>query len=123
MAHGFNVFLKNHKMNGMRDPLWRIVLCWGVVITYLSAPLAFFIIYLNSSENLLTRLMHGPGYLRDFYISLTGLLFSLAGLNTYQAVSTKRNEADDGRLKHSEKIKSEPPPGEKPSPPKSKRSD
>jgi hypothetical protein len=83
----------------VRDPLWRSVLCWGVVITYLSAPLVFFVINLNASEDLHTRLMHGPGYLRDFYISLTGLLFSLAGLNTYQAVSTKRNGGDDGRLK------------------------
>jgi hypothetical protein len=105
------------------DPKWRTVLCWGVVITYLSAPLVWLIIYLNSSEVLLTRLINGPGYLRDFYVSLTGLLFSLAGLNTYQAVSTKRNEADDGRLKRFEKIKSEPPPEEKPLPPKSKRSD
>jgi hypothetical protein len=85
------------------DPKWRTVLCWGVVITYLSAPLAWFIIYLNSSEDLLMRLTHGPGLLRDFYISLTGLLFSLAGLNTYQAV--KRNGADDERLKRSEKEK------------------
>jgi hypothetical protein len=90
-------------MNG-RDPQWRSVLCWGVVITYLSAPLAWFIIFLNSSEDLHMRLIHGPGFLREFYISLTGLLFSLAGLNTYQAVSTKRNGGDDERLKRSEKI-------------------
>jgi hypothetical protein len=91
-------------MNG-RDPQWRTVLCWGVVITYLSAPLAWFVVYLNSSDYLHERLMHSPGFLRDFYISLTGLLFSLAGLNTYQLISTKKSEADDERLKRSEKEK------------------
>ena len=66
-----------------------MVLCWGVVVTYLTAPLVFFIVHLNASKELDERLMHS-GFLRDFYISITGMLVSLAGLNTFQVVSDGR---------------------------------
>jgi len=72
-----------------REPWWRLVLCWGIVVTYLTAPLVFFIVHLNASKELDERLMHS-GFLRDFYISITGMLVSLAGLNTYQVVSDVR---------------------------------
>jgi hypothetical protein len=73
----------------VREPWWRLVLCWGVVMTYLTAPLVFFIVHLNASKELDERLMHS-GFLRDFYISITGTLLSLTGLNTYQVVANGR---------------------------------
>jgi hypothetical protein len=72
-----------------REPWWRLLLCWGVVITYLTAPLVFFLVHLNASKELDERLMHS-GFLRDFYISITGMLVSLAGMNTYQVVNNGR---------------------------------
>jgi hypothetical protein len=36
----------------VREPWWRLVLCWGVVMTYLTAPLVFFIVHLNASKEL-----------------------------------------------------------------------
>jgi len=62
------------------------------VVTYLTLPLVFMVIHLNASAELDYRLTHGPGFLRDFYVSVTGILISLAGLNTYQAVASKREE-------------------------------
>jgi hypothetical protein len=72
-----------------QEPFWKTFLCWGLVITYLSAPLVFFIVHLNASPTLDERLLHS-GFLRDFYLSITAMLVSLAGLNTYQV--TKRTQ-------------------------------
>jgi Fe2+ transport system protein FeoA len=82
----------------VNEPRWRIVLCWGLVATYLTAPLVFFIVHLNASDALDQRLMHS-GFLRDFYISITGMLVSLAGLNTLHAVKTDDKSGEPSKSK------------------------
>lgn len=69
----------------MKPELWRVVLCWGAVLTFLSCPFILFALHIVSDEMPNFHFsQHLPEYtfLTPFYQSITALVFSLAGLNT-----------------------------------------
>lgn len=63
------------------EPLWRKVLCWGSVTTFLTLPL--FIFTLDLMGVFRGQFTHFA-YLNQFYVTNTALLMGLAGLNSLQ---------------------------------------
>ena len=72
----------------MKEPLWRQFLCWGAVGLFVLFPLLVFFLRLVSEQL--------PGfdfdvekyrYMIPYFQTLTGLVFGLAGLNSWD----KRN--------------------------------
>jgi hypothetical protein len=78
----------------MKEPLWRLVLCWGTVITFLSAPLMVFSLHILSDE---VPWFHFSQHIKEytfmtpFFQSITALVFALAGLNSFDR---SRNNKD-----------------------------
>ena len=81
----------------MKDPLWKTVLNWGTVITFLVLPLFIlsFQLYVNTHpgywkwvEPNLTPEQHAQRfqYIYDFMRNITILVFGLAGLKTWENV-------------------------------------
>ena len=68
------------------EPQWKTVLCWGVVIAYLTVPLVTYIMIVVSIE---TPWLHTNEHLKEFaglgawFQALTALIFGLAGLNSW----------------------------------------
>jgi hypothetical protein len=77
-----------------KEPLWRTSLCWGLVITYFTAPLVFFIIHLNASPALEDRLLQSH-FLRDFYLSITAMIVSLAGLHSFDKRQNGKSNGEE----------------------------
>jgi hypothetical protein len=80
----------------MKEPLWRSVLCWGAVITFLTLPMLIFVLVFISTEFPWPHFEEHIGhykFLAPFYQSVTALIFGLAGLNTFDRHATARNEA------------------------------
>jgi hypothetical protein len=81
----------------MKEPLWRTVLCWGSVITFLSAPLICFILMAISDE---VSWLHFSQHINEykfmvpFFQSITALVFGLAGLNSWDKI---RNGKDGSK--------------------------
>jgi len=88
-----------------RDPLWKVVLNWGTVVTFLTLPLvlASIQIYINThpgtwtwvdpdltAEQRVARFQ----YLYDFMRNITILVFGLAGLRTWENV--RNGKANNG---------------------------
>jgi hypothetical protein len=80
----------------MKEPLWRRVLCWGAVVTFLTLPLFVFVLVFISTEftwaHFDEHISHYK-FLAPFYQSVTALIFGLAGLNTFDRHAMARNEA------------------------------
>jgi hypothetical protein len=85
-----------------KEPLWKLVLNWGAIITFLTLPTVI----------LSVQLIHWthPGffqfpanprieYLREFQRNLTILVFGLAGLRTWEQIKNGKN----GNGKHDTK--------------------
>jgi len=80
----------------MKDPLWKTVLNWGTVITFLLLPLAILSlqVYANTHsgwwkwQDQLTPEQQAARYqyLNDFMRNLTMLVFGLAGLRTWESI-------------------------------------
>jgi hypothetical protein len=70
----------------MKEPLWREVLCWGAVITFLTMPLLVFILHIISDEipsfNFSQHISEYKFFV-PFFQSITALVFALAGLNSF----------------------------------------
>ena len=69
----------------MKTELWRQVLCWGVVITFLTFPLVVFVLHLVSDEVSwfhFSQHISEYKFLTPYFQSITALVFGLAGLNT-----------------------------------------
>ena len=70
----------------MNEPRWRTALCWGAVITFLTMPLVMFVLITVSIE---VPWLHTNEHLKDFgglriyFQTLTALVFSLAGLHSW----------------------------------------
>lgn len=70
------------------------MLCWGVVITYLTLPLLVFVLYVLASE---MRSFHFEEYakqltfLKPFYESITALAFGLSGLHSFDRFIQQKN--------------------------------
>jgi hypothetical protein len=68
------------------DPLWRQFLCWCAVLTFFSAPLAYFILSYLTYEVPTLRDLPEHGVWRDlgeWYRILAALVFGLAGLHSW----------------------------------------
>jgi len=82
----------------MKEPLWKVTLYWGTVVTFFMLPLSVFIVHL--------LLIGWPGmlsgnagghldefkYVGEFHRTLAALVFGLAGLQTTQFIATKHFE-------------------------------
>jgi hypothetical protein len=67
------------------EPLWKTVLCWGAVITFLTMPLFLFALHVVSNEVSWLHFREHLSeykYLGTFFQTVTALVFGLAGLNT-----------------------------------------
>lgn len=76
------------------EPQWRLVLCWGAVLTFLTAPLVIFILLLISQEGGWLHFNQHIGeykWMAAFYQSVTGLVFGLAGLHSFDRFAETRN--------------------------------
>jgi hypothetical protein len=68
------------------EPKWRTALNWGAVITFFTAPLVVFILQITSQEFSWLHFQEHMSefkWLGNFYLSVTGLVFGLAGLNSF----------------------------------------
>jgi len=85
----------------MKEPLWRLVLNWGTVITFLVLPLLILSVQVyanthpgwwNWSEQLKPEEHERRfQYINDFMRNLTILVFGLAGLRTWEQIKTNGN--------------------------------
>jgi hypothetical protein len=78
----------------MEEPAWRRVLCWGSVILFLSLPPTILILRLVSDSYHLrwAESIESAKYVVPYFTSLTGLVFGLAGLNTWDRLNGKHPE-------------------------------
>ena len=73
----------------MKDTRWRLVLCWGAVITFLLMPASLLVIgFLNPA---FAEEIRSYKFLGKFFESVTALVFGLAGLRTVEKVVEKKN--------------------------------
>jgi hypothetical protein len=70
------------------DEKWRMVLAWGCVVIFLLAPVLIFGLHMIG---LLQGIDKDLDYLSRWYFAVTGVLISLAGLNTLQFVKGNGN--------------------------------
>ena len=66
------------------EPKWRDVLCWGVVVTFLTLPLGLLILAILSHFFVwnLTEQVRDFKFIGNYFQSVTALAFGLAGLNS-----------------------------------------
>jgi len=66
------------------DPLWKVILNWGSVLTFFALPILF-----------LAGALHPERleYLREYMRNITILVFGLAGLKTWEQIK-KGNEKE-----------------------------
>ena len=82
----------------MRDTKWRLILCWGTVLTFLMLPLSVFAVALLHPE--LASQIREYKFLTKFYESITALVFGLAGLRSFDKfVDQKKNGNGNGESK------------------------
>jgi hypothetical protein len=75
------------------EPVWKITLYWGTVISFFTLPLLVFAIHLMLIGY--PQILHGnaPGhvgefkYVFEFHRTLAALVFGLAGLHTGQVIA------------------------------------
>jgi hypothetical protein len=75
-----------------RDTRWRLILCWGAVLTFLTLPLAIFVIALLHPE--LVGQIKEYKFLSKFFESITALVFGLAGLRSLDKYVETKNGKD-----------------------------
>lgn len=78
----------------MKEPLWRSLLCYGTVVTFLTLPLVIFGLALASREFGWTDFeQHIKEYkfLGNFYQSVTALAFGLSGLKSIDRYIETKN--------------------------------
>ena len=73
----------------MRDTRWRLTLCWGTVITFLTLPLSVLVIALLHPE--LVSQIREYKFLSKFFESITALVFGLAGLRSVDKYVETKN--------------------------------
>ena len=67
----------------MKDPLWKLILNWGAVITFLVLPVLLLSLQMSGW---LTVDKEELDYLREYFRNITILVFGLAGLRTWEAI-------------------------------------
>ena len=73
----------------MKDTRWRLILCWGTVITFLTLPLSVLVIALLHPE--LASQIREYKFLSKFFESITALVFGLAGLRSVDKYVETKN--------------------------------
>ena len=73
----------------MKDTRWRLILCWGTVITFLTLPLSVLVIALLHPE--LAAQIKEYKFLSKFFESITALVFGLAGLRSVDKYVETKN--------------------------------
>ena len=73
----------------MKDTKWRLVLCWGTVLTFLLMPVSLVAIAIWHPE--LTAQIREFKFLSKFFESITALVFGLAGLRSLDKFVEKKN--------------------------------
>lgn len=75
----------------MKQTGWRNFLSWGCVIAFLFViPTIFLLQLLGLGEHMIGK----AGYMREWMLSVTGILISLASLKTYQQVKENNQNND-----------------------------
>lgn len=72
---------------------WRTLLAWGCVVIFLFAPVAIFGLHMLG---MLQGIDKDLDYLSRWYFAITGVLISLAGLNTIIQVKNGRKHNGNG---------------------------
>jgi hypothetical protein len=78
------------------DPLWRIILYWGTVISFFTLPLLVFSIHLALIGYPQILQGNAPShagefkYVFEFHRTLAALVFGLAGLHTGQVIAASK---------------------------------
>jgi hypothetical protein len=67
-----------------KDPIWRVVLCWGSVVIFLGAPVSLLI--LQICDQLQPRDVEVAKSMSPMYFAIAGVVASLAGLGTWQNI-------------------------------------
>jgi fumarate reductase subunit D len=78
----------------MKEPLWRSILCWGTVITFLTMPLIVLVIAITArlyGWMGLEEHLKGYKFLGAFYQSVTALTFGLSGLRSLDRFIETKN--------------------------------
>jgi hypothetical protein len=77
----------------MSEPLWKLVLNWGVVVTFLTLPMVVLCIQMYGRTHPNWMNTDNPEhfkYLMEFQRNLTILVFGLAGLRTWEQVKNNK---------------------------------
>jgi hypothetical protein len=74
----------------MPEPLWRKVLCWGSVLIFILTPPV--LLTLQILDHLSARDVEVAKSMSPMYIAISGVMASLAGLNTYAGIKNERTE-------------------------------
>ena len=85
----------------MRDTKWRLILCWGTVLTFLMLPLSVLTVALLHPE--FASQIREYKFLAKFYESITALVFGLAGLRSLDKYVERKN-GGNGNGNHREEI-------------------
>ena len=74
---------------------WRLLLCWGSVLTFLLMPITLVIIgFLNPA---FAEEIREYKFLGKFFESVTALVFGLAGLRSFDKFIEKKNGNGNGK--------------------------
>ena len=76
----------------MKDTRWRLILCWGAVLTFLLLPVSVFVLVLLHPE--LASQIREYKFLTKFFESITALVFGLAGLRSLDKYVETKNGRD-----------------------------
>jgi len=68
----------------MKEPLWRTILCWGSVLIFLGAPVL--LLTLQILDHLQERDIQVAKSMGGIYLAISGVVASLAGLNTWNNI-------------------------------------
>jgi hypothetical protein len=81
----------------MKEPLWRRALCWGTISMFLGLPILVWIVQIAAIQSPWLKLEEHTAefkYLESYHAILAGLVFGLAGLNSWDK---KNGRNDNGR--------------------------
>ena len=79
----------------MSDTKWRLVLCWGTVLTFLLMPLVIFLLaFFNRDYEANIREFK---FLGKFFESITALVFGLAGLRSVDKYVETTKKKENGK--------------------------
>jgi hypothetical protein len=73
----------------VRDTRWRLILCWGTVITFLLMPLSLLI--LGFVNPVFAEEVKNYKFMGKFFESVTALVFGLAGLRSVDKYVETKN--------------------------------